>query len=190
MRAQFLLLALCAVARVGAADTPASPLPAPAPPPCASPEAGQLDFWLGEWDASWPAQGATPAGTGTNHVESILGGCVVQETFVDKSPQALLGHSVSMWSPQKRQWQQTWVDNQGSYLDFVGEWKNGEMSFWRSARAADGSPVVTRMVFFAIKPDSFDWRWESSKDEGKTWKLLWPIHYARRSGTTRPRPAR
>jgi hypothetical protein len=37
----------------------------------------QFDFWLGEWEAAW-----REAGKGTNHVERILDGKVVQENFV------------------------------------------------------------------------------------------------------------
>jgi hypothetical protein len=28
--------------------------------------------------------------------------------------------------------------------------------------------------------DEFDWSWEASKDGGKTWNVVWPIHYKRR----------
>jgi hypothetical protein len=34
------------------------------------------------------------------------------------------------------------------------------------------------MVFENIADDHFDWRWESSRDDGE-WKLLWLLHYSR-----------
>jgi hypothetical protein len=53
------------------------------------------------------------------------------------------------------------------------------MILTQRALGPDGKPRLARMVFLNIKPDSFDWHWESSTD-GKTWKLNWPIHYQRK----------
>jgi hypothetical protein len=167
-----------------AAAIPALAAPPPAataapPAPCAAPELHQLDFWVGDWDLTWPAQGQTPAGTGTNHIEKILDGCVIQESFAANGPRPLVGHSVSAYVPREKGWKQTWVDNQGGYIALIGAFQNGEMILTQRGLGPDGKPRLARMVFLNIKPDSFDWRWESSSD-GKTWKLNWPIHYQRK----------
>lgn len=99
---------------------PAAAAPVPPAAPCAGAEWKQLDFWVGEWKLTWPATGQNPAGTGTNRITKILGGCVVQENFRGGGPQPLVGMSVSTYSPQSKRWRQTWVDDQGSYLDFTG----------------------------------------------------------------------
>ena len=156
--------------------------PPPPPAPCSGPEWTGLDFWLGEWEASWPASPGTPAGTGTNRVEKILDGCVVSENFAGNGPGALVGRSYSTFNPQRKLWRQTWVDNQASYLDFVGDLsKPDEKIFSMDATGRDGKPVRMRMVFHHITADSFDWRWEKSADGGKTWQLQWPIRYTRRT---------
>ena len=36
-------------------------------------------------------------------------------------------------------WKQTWVDNEGGYLDFVGESKDGQMILSREATRPDGT---------------------------------------------------
>ena len=77
-------------------------------------------------------------------------------------------------------WKQTWVDNEGSYLDFSGEWKDGQMILSRETNR-NGKAVFQRMVFKHITPTEFDWSWESSSDGGKTWQVNWPIHYKRKS---------
>jgi hypothetical protein len=156
------------------------PVQAAPPAPCTSPELQQLDFWVGDWELTWPAHGQAPAGTGTNHVEKILGGCAVQESFAAAGPQGLVGRSVSAYNPRLKIWEQTWVDNQGSYIALTGGIKNGAMTLTQRALGPDGKPHLARMVFLNIKPDSFDWHWESSADEGKTWKLAWAIHYKRK----------
>ena len=84
------------------------------------------------------------------------------------------------FSMPPRRWKQTWVDNEGGYLDFVGEFKNGQMILAREATRPDGTKSLQRMVFKNITHDEFDWSWEGSKDGGKTWTVLWPIHYQRK----------
>ena len=36
-----------------------------------------------------------------------------------------------------------------------------------------------KLTKYNITEDKFDWNWESSKDNGKTWKLNWKLHYSR-----------
>jgi len=154
---------------------------APPAAPCAGTEFRQLDFWVGEWDVSWPASPSSPAGTGTNRIEKILDGCVVSENFEANGPSALVGKSHSTFDPKWKKWRQTWVDNQASYLDFVGDFSRpAEKIFAMDSFAPDGKPVKLRMVFKNIAPDSFDWSWERSTDGGKSWKVQWPIHYTRK----------
>jgi len=172
-----LLAFLSAFASIAGATAP----PPPAPAPCSGPEWKQLDFWLGEWDAAWPASPGTPAGAATNRIEKILDGCVVSENFAGGGPGGLVGRSYSTYNPRRKKWQQTWVDNQASYLDFVGDFSNpDEKIFAMEVTGRDGKPVQMRMVFHHIEPDAFDWRWEKSADGGKTWEVQWPIHYTRR----------
>lgn len=151
----------------------------PATKACSSPEASQFDFWVGDWDLTWDSQAGGSAGKGTNTIRRIMDGCVIQEQFQDAA-QPFRGMSVSTWTPQLKKWQQTWVDNAGSYLDFTGEFQKGEMILSRQAVAKDGKRFHQRMVWKNIKADSFDWSWERSDDGGKTWKVMWPIHYQRR----------
>lgn len=174
----FLLIALLGAARslpAAAQGTQPSATPAaPSAAPCTAPECSQFDFWLGDWKLTW--QG----GSGTNKVTCDLDGCVIHEHFDTDpgQPQPLRGESVSMWNPQLKKWQQTWVDNQGSYLDFTGGWAGGKMTLSRKTVRA-GKPWHSRMIFYNITRDSLDWSWEGSADLGKTWKPSWQIHYVR-----------
>ena len=138
----------------------------------------QFDFWIGEWELTWAENGR-----GRNVITKILDGKVVQEQFtslpVDGSPD-LVGMSVSVYNAQTEQWQQTWVDNQGSYLDFVGGMVGDKMILSRNA-VVNGEPVRQRMVWADIKPDSLNWSWERSNDNGKTWQVVWAIEYRRKN---------
>jgi hypothetical protein len=154
----------------GAAEDAAAP---PAKP-CSAPQAGQFDFWVGEWDLSWG-----DGERGRNTVSRILGGCVVQEQFEGSAKQPFRGMSVSVYDPDADLWRQTWVDDQGGYLDFTGGMQDGRMILSRTG-TVKGNTVHQRMVFYNIAADSFDWDWETSRDGGRTWELRWRIHYQRR----------
>jgi hypothetical protein len=152
------------------------------PPPnrCAAAEQRQLDFWVGEWDTTWPGNKEGEMQHGTNSIKRVLDGCVVEEHFSGGTDMHLRGMSVSIFDTGAGSWKQTWVDNEGAYLDFVGEFKDGQMILAREVTRPDGTRATQRMVFKNIGADEFDWSWEASKDAGKTWQVQWPIHYKRR----------
>jgi hypothetical protein len=177
VRISFAVFLLClASATTSARQASATPLSNP----CAAPEQKQLEFWVGEWDLTWPGEKQGQIDRGTNSIHRQLDGCVVQENFSGGHAMHLRGMSLSIFDTRAGKWKQTWVDNEGSYLDFVGEFKNGQMIFARNAVRPDGTNVIQRMVFKNITANQFDWSWESSSDGGKTWQVLWPIHYKRR----------
>lgn len=140
--------------------------------------AQQFDFWLGNWELTWGDDGQ-----GTNEITRILDGRIIQEKFTsipnDDTP-PYQGLSVSAYNATNDQWQQTWVDSQGTYLDFVGGFADGKMILMHDAIVKD-TPVKQRMVWHNIEANAFDWAWERSKDDGRTWQTQWFIHYKRAS---------
>ena len=105
--------------------------------------ARQFDFWLGEWDCSWSDERA--AGTsGTNSVYLDLGGCIVVENFDGRPSLDFQGLSFSVYDRKARRWKQTWVDSQGSYLDFAGGFDSGVMELRRWAKTTAQSVFRTR----------------------------------------------
>jgi hypothetical protein len=148
--------------------------------PCLSPQQKQFDFWVGEWDLTWPGEKPGEVEHGSNSIQRILDGCVVQENFSGLATNHLRGTSLSIFDAHAGLWKQTWVDNEGGYLDFAGEFKDGQMILQREA-IRDGKKFLQRMVWKNITADSFDWSWDASQDGGKTWQVNWPIHYKRKS---------
>jgi hypothetical protein len=146
---------------------------------CEQPEFRQFDFWLGEWQATWPGSKPDEIQHGRNRIRKVLGDCVVEEQFDGADAIGLRGMSVSTYVPAAKKWKQTWVDSQGGYLDFVGEFSGGQMVLARHGLNPQGQEIDQRMVYKNIKADAFDWSWERSTDGGKTWNVLWPIHYTR-----------
>lgn len=141
---------------------------------CEDPAARQFDFWVGEWNLTWGDDGQ-----GHNVIRPIMGGCVIEENFSAPSG-GYFGKSVSAYAVQQGIWKQTWVDNNGSYLDFTGGMEGNQMILRRQFTNAEGQAVMQRMRFYDIEKDHFDWSWERSLDEGQTWEPVWQIHYERR----------
>ncbi len=139
----------------------------------------QFDFWLGEWALTWEDHGR-----GHNSVTKILGDRIIREKFTtlhdDKSDTPFQGMSVSVYNEATNQWKQTWVDNQGNYLDFVGGFKDGQMILSRET-IIEGKPARQRVIWENIQADSLDWLWQRSDDGGQSWQTLWHIHYSRQA---------
>ena len=131
----------------------------------------QFNFWLGEWNCTWGNDGKA-----INHIKRILDGKVIQENF---TAEGLHGISHSVWDAERKLWCQTWVDNNGSYLDFTGGFRDGQMILSRDA-IVQGQNCKQRMVWNNIMQDEFDWNWERSDDGGKTWNVKWQIKYKRK----------
>ena len=131
--------------------------------PCSSIESSQFDFWLGEWECSWTdAEGKIQSGS--NFVQKILGSCVIEENFDGNPGTPLIGKSHSVYSIQHGKWFQTWVDNNGSYLDFSGGMADDKMILSRTVNLPDGTSFMQRMVWHNITENEFDWNWERSDD--------------------------
>lgn len=155
------------------------------PSPCSQPGHAGFDFWLGEWDLTWPADqmGGLPGqvGAGTNRVERVLEGCVVEENFT-VSDGSFRGRSVSVFDPVAGLWRQTWVDSSGGYIALRGRLEEGRMVLSTDPVERDGQMVVNRMVFRDMTTDSLKWDWQGSRDGGETWVDLWNIDYRRADG--------
>ena len=152
----------------------------PTTTPCTAQQQKQFDFWVGDWELTWPGEKSGEVGHGTNSIKRIMDGCIVQENFSGGDSMHLRGTSVSVFDTNSGRWKQTWVDNEGGYLDFIGDFKNGQMILQRQT-IRDGAKILQRMVWKNISSTEMDWSWESSRNGGKTWQVNWPIHYKRKS---------
>jgi hypothetical protein len=133
----------------------------------------QFDFWLGEWDLAWG-----DGEHGTNSIYLDFDDRVIVESFDGRPSIELQGMSVSTYDEQSGCWRQTWVDSNGTYLAFRGEYRNGCMDM-RARREVEGRPALMRMLWSDIRHDSLTWQWQRSFDRGGSWETLWLIAYTR-----------
>ena len=133
--------------------------------PCSAPEASQFDFWIGDWIANW-----SDTLHGTNHIEKMFGNCTIHENFSDPKSN-FLGQSWNVYNANSKLWQQTWVDNQGGYIVLTGGMTGDSLVLTTAERTvpvkiSPTGKLMSRMVYYNIKSDSFDWSWEASTDTG------------------------
>lgn len=155
---------------IGAATTHAQQ-PAQQPPTCDTPEHRAFDFWIGDWDVTNPRGNVA----GTNRIEPILSGCVLQESWTGAS--GSLGYSFNLYDRASGTWHQTWVDNSGLLLQLSGGLVDGSMVL--ASDAAAGSPLQ-RITWTPNADGSVRQHWESSSDGGATWTTVFDGLYRTR----------
>ncbi len=140
-----------------------------------------FNFWEGTWEGTWPEANNT-VGKATNRIEWTTGGKVLQENFEITAGQnrGFIGTSISVFNATTKIWRQAWADNQGGYFDFIGDFDGNKRIFKTHPREVKGQMIISRMVFYDLKKDSFMWDWERSTDGGETWSLNWRISYVRK----------
>lgn len=143
----------------------------------------QFDFWIGDWDHQTktrpnPNVETWTSSVSTNHVESILGGAVIQENF---QGEGLTGKSWTVFDAKRGIWRQTWVDDQGGYIPLEGKMEGKSMILYVKP-VPEGVPPH-RMVFHEIARDSFQWDWEVRKKDG-TWASVFSCAYRRKNSST------
>ena len=124
----------------------------------------QFDFWLGDWHVY------NPAGTrvGTNHIEKLLKGCMLQENWT--SVGGISGKSTNYFDPASNKWIQVWVSQGGDNIYYEGDFKDGGMHFLGESVNLDGSTTMSRMVIEPIgETGKVHQVIETSDDNGSTW---------------------
>ena len=154
----------------------AGPAPTgPAPTPCASDaERHRFDFWIGEWAVT--TEGGTPVGSSV--IESVSGGCAILENWTGL--RGGHGKSLNTYNPNRHQWQQFWVGQDGG----VGEYRSSEFDGTSLAFFIKGdsdSLAVQRLTFTPVDSATVRQHSEASKDGGRSWSTQYDFYYHRKA---------
>jgi hypothetical protein len=138
---------------------------APAASPCAGPEYHQFDFWVGRWDVY------NPKGQMVAHslIEPVYG-CGIRENWMPLGKPG--GGSLSIYVPERKGWEQFWIDSSGTRAIFDGGWNGSKMVIsgkW-------GGPLV-RMSYSKNPDGSVRQFGEQSTDGGKSWAPSFDFSY-------------
>jgi tetratricopeptide (TPR) repeat protein len=144
--------------------------------PCAVDERhNAFDFWIGEWTVSMNGQFA-----GTSSVKPILGHCTIFEQW--ESAAGTFGKSFNYYDPGHDHWRQIWIGDNGSFIEFTGEARDGGIFYTaETIDPADGSVTHHKFEFTVIGENGVRQYWETSTDDGETWQSIWDGRYEPRA---------
>jgi hypothetical protein len=141
-------------------------------------EGKQFDFLIGEWDVRgkrYRADGSILFEyAATWSAQYLSGGRIVMDEFSMLSPNSSpISSFVTLrtYSHTSKRWEMAGLQALASspITDWHGNWQNGEMVLELSAPGLDGIPSKTRIRFFHIERDSFEWEIHPSTDGGLSW---------------------
>jgi hypothetical protein len=112
-------------------------------------------------------------------VQSILGGCVLLETYRDFEGHE--GQSFSIYDATRGVWHQTWVTNHGRLLEIEGRGGNGVVNLSGSDRRSDGQEEQVRGTWRALDGRVRETA-STSIDGGKTWSPWFDLEFRPHQG--------
>lgn len=152
--------------------TPA--LTAPQLTACTAPEHRQFDFWVGRWQVTHTGQNEVVA---ESLIERVYGGCGIRENWMPRSGKD--GGSLNIYMPAEHAWRQTWIDSNGSRVDFSGAWNGRAMVLAGVWPDAAGRRRSVRMTY-TVAPDGDVRQFgEASYDDGANWEPDFDFTYQR-----------
>ena len=163
-------------------------LPAPGPNPTLGAEARVWDQFTGTWDCDYsfhPENGPVIHAKGELLFGWIIDGHAVQDIWITypqkPDEQREIGTSLRFFDPKSGLWRVVFILPTLNILTTVeGRAQNGGDRIVLEGQTNDGKR--RRWSFNDITPTSFVWRGESSRDGGKTWRLVEEHHMKRRAG--------
>ncbi len=136
----------------------------------------QMNFMLGRWDLF--TNGSL---IGNSITDTILNGHVIEENFTELPPDPFLGKSWITYNEYEHHWEMTQVDNQGNHSFFIGNKEDNKIIYERNFKTRKGEDRIQRLIYYNISNDTFDWTFDTSADNGKTWTVYYNVHYSRKS---------
>lgn len=147
-------------------------------------ELRQFAFWLGDWqfvNTTTQPDGTTSEIPGENHISVIFSGHGILEDFrLGSGPNEFAGGSITIFNRKDGKFHQSWSDNNGFVMTFVGGMEGETMVLYGPEYTQNDKKVRTRLVWKNIRPEAMDWSYERSEDGGSTWVSTWDIAYFRK----------
>ncbi len=152
----------------------------PTPPPpanlgCPATSYQMFYFMLGDWMVGPTGKSEQPA----RAQWTALGPCAMVEHWMPSNGQD--GYSLNYFDQADGKWHQQWVDASGDAVHYVGEWKDGKMSFTAQDVSTPSKEKVHLTMTFQPLPDgSVRQTGTISKDGGKTYEPNFDLTYVLR----------
>ncbi len=130
--------------------------------------------FVGSWHLDWTGASSAKA-TGELHFGWVLGGRAVQDVWIvpgldqPRAPASVAFHgsTIRFYDPAIDAWRSTWIEPINARVRrFIGRPEGPDIVL-----VSDEDEVSLRWRFSDIRPSSFAWRGETSRDHGVSWAL-------------------
>ena len=160
-------------------------LAAPGPHSSLGEEARLFDRFVGAWDCAYSfhaEDGSVTHSSGELKFGWIIDGWAIQDIWIGyprdgSKGERRIGTSVRFFDAKSKVWRVVFVAPAAGSLTTVQGGLEGDRIVLRG-QDSDGS--LLRWSFNDIRADSFVWRGETSRDQGKSWRLEEEHHMTRR----------
>jgi hypothetical protein len=134
--------------------------------------ARQLDYWHGRWRVS---EGGKRLGIST--VGSDLSGCLTEEAF--GTGKGFESVSYAYYDLVEQRWYRTYTDSEGERVELRGE-VGADGSVMTATEPGSGNDtMLVRVTLSPVTTDVVHQVWETSKDDGASWKEALRLVYER-----------
>jgi len=110
---------------------------------------------------------------GRNEITSVHNDCVLLESWRGKG--GITGMSFNLYDAGRKKWRQTWVDSTGGMLELEGAFADGRMVL-----ASTPGKAISRITWQLLPDGRVRQLWETSSDNGATWKTAFDGLYEKR----------
>jgi tetratricopeptide (TPR) repeat protein len=144
--------------------------------PCESRvESRQLDYWVGTWEQ----RSSAGAVVGETEYRAALSGCALVEHTTN--PPLYSAVAFHYFNTERGAWVQHYLDSAGKDLWYTGDVR-GDTLVYRLSSAPVGGRTIYRSIMVRESADRIRWRFETSDDDGRSWRTAFDGFYVRKSG--------
>jgi hypothetical protein len=139
---------------------------------CENTDIRAFDFMVGDWISSTSElrMDVGAHGTGVNHIERVLGGCVLLQHRQEERDGKQLFDSYAIFAfDATRSQMRLFIVDDGHAQVYDAIWENGGWAFYRE-RTSDAGEIWLLRVKYVPSAGGFTQTAELSKNRGKTWE--------------------
>lgn len=148
----------------------------------AQPSGRDLDFFIGEWEATSHSPDGTVVGRSRGGARWILDETVMQHDYLGLDPAGdvvFRGTSLRTWVPASQTWVVHWVmSNTPGYTYIDSVWEDGEL-LGTGYGFDGGGEFQERYRYWEITDSTYSFQLSRSYDDGATWQE-YPLTRARK----------
>lgn len=138
---------------------------------CDSPHQA-FDFWLGTWEVS--DKEGNPVGR--NQIDKKEEDCLIEERYTGLA-NGFSGRSFNFYNSSLNQWEQLWVDNQGTHLHLRGNLVDDKMVL-QGTQQHEGMVRSDRITWSKLEDGRVRQLWEQRQGQDP-WKVVFDGYYSK-----------